>query len=353
MPRKFSQGAMVHIVLASLLAFNNAEADPISYVWSTPTSGFLFSADPVALKIITGQTPFAVGGTFIVFGSGSGTFTYDSNVPPPIQLPGPGEFLLFSGPSTAWSASLFGDAGLIGTFTGVVGVATFRNADESSGIGDVLNVQCCGNTGIGYTIGPYTATGSGVIWTGGQFLVGQTLPLTLPPPDGSNLQIAGFSFFNPNAPTIGQRNVFIGAFGLEIRKSIAIDIKPGSDPNVIEFDDDICGDDDDSRLKVAILTAGEFDAVQVDASTVQIGDPALSGTAEPIRSRVRDTDGDADLLLKFSLCDLVANDALNADTIELVLTGETFDGSQITGSDSVSVLRDDDDDDDDDDSDSE
>ena len=74
----------------------------------------------------------------------------------------------------------------------------------------------------------------------------------------------------------------------------------------------------------------------MDASTAQIGDPALSGTVEPIRSRVRDTDGDgdADLLLKFSLCDLVTSDALNADTIELALTGETFDSSQITGSDS-------------------
>ena len=129
------------------------------------------------------------------------------------------------------------------------------------------------------------------------------------------------------------------------------DIKPGSDANVIEFDHDDCDDDDDSRLKVAILTGGDFDATQVDTSTVRIGDPALSGTNAPIRSKTKDTDGDgdADLLLKFSVCDLITSDALNADTTGLVLAGRTFAGSRITGSDSVRVVRDDDDDGDDDD----
>ncbi|VUX56277.1 exported protein of unknown function [uncultured Woeseiaceae bacterium] len=331
MPRKFSQGAMVHIVLASLLAFNNAQADPIQYEWST-TSGFLFSSDSVALEIITGQTPFDVGGgTFIVFGSGSGTFTYDSNVPPPTPLPG--GLLLFSGPSTAWSASLFGDAGLIGIFTGDVGVATFRNADENSGIGDLLNVQCCGDTGSGYTIGPYTATGSSVIWTGGQFLVGQTLPLTLPPPDGSIRQIAGFSFFNPGAP-MGQRNIFIGAFGLEIGKSIAINIKPGGSPNSIN-------PRSRGKIPLVILTtntadgdSSNFDALQVDASTVRFG-PAQaeiahsSGHAEDV-----DSDGDLDLVLHFS----TQSTGITCGMTTATLIGKTFGGESIFGTDSVKTV---------------
>ena len=334
MPRKFSQGSMVHIVLASLLAFNNAEADPISYEWSTPTSGVLFSADPVALGIITGQTPFPFMGTNLVLGSGSGTFTYDSNVPPPILLPG--GLSLFSGPSTAWSASLFGDAGLIGTFTGVVGVATFRNADESSGIGDLLNVQCCGNTGSGYTIGPYTATSSAVIWTGGQFLSGQTLPLTLPPPDGSNLQIAGFSFFNPAAP-IGQQNVFIGALGLEIARStrsIAINIKPGGDRNSIN-------PGSKGKIPLAILTtniadgdSSNFDAMQVDPSTVVFGPNGAAQSHRRGHIADIDGDGDADLILHFN----TQETGIQCRDIEATLTGETFGGQLISGSDAISTV---------------
>lgn len=333
MPRKFSQGAMVHIVLASLLAFNSAEANPIQYEWSA-TSGILFSADPVALEIITGQTPIDVGGgTFIVFGSGSGTFTYDSNVPPPILLPS--GLLLFSGPSTAWTTNLFGGQGLIGTFTGVVGVATFLNADEGSGIGDLLNVQCCGNTGSGYTIGPYTATSSGVIWTGGQFLVGQTLPLTLPPPDGSIRQIAGFSFFNPSAP-MGQRNVFIGAFGLEIGKSIAINIKPGGGRNSIN-------PRSKGKIPLVILTtntadgdSSNFDALQVDASTVRFGfGPAKaeiahsSGHAEDV-----DSDGDLDLVLHFS----TQSTGITCGMTTATLIGKTFGGESISGTDSIKTV---------------
>ena len=111
-------------------------------------------------------------------------------------------------------------------------------------------------------------------------------------------------------------------------------------------DDDDC--DDDDRLRVAILTTADFDAKEVDPLTVMLGDPELGGTASPIRSRVRDVDrdGDKDLLLVFSMCDLVNNGALDADSMELVLTGQTSDGIEIVGSDSVQVEIDDDDDDD-------
>ncbi len=334
MPRKFSQGSMAYLALASLLAFNSAEADPVTYEWST-TSGVLFSADPVALEIITGQTPFHIGGgTFIVFGSGSGTFTYDSNVPAPDPLGG--GLWLFSGPSTAWSASLFGDAGLLGTFTGDVGVATFRNADESSAAGDLLNVQCCGSTGSGYSIGPYTATGSGVIWTGGQFLVGQTLPLTLPPPDGSNLQIAGFSFFNPDAP-IEQRNVFIGALGLEIARStrsIAINIKPGGDRNSIN-------PRSKGKIPLAILTtniadgdSSNFDAMQVDPSTVAFGPNGAAQSHRRGHVADIDGDGDADLILHFN----TQETGIQCGDIEATLTGETFSDQLINGSDTIDTV---------------
>ena len=123
---------------------------------------------------------------------------------------------------------------------------------------------------------------------------------------------------------------------------VQIDIKPGSFRNRIELED-AC-EDDDSRLPVAILTTPDFDALAVAPSTVELGDPGLSGTATPIRSRARDVDGDGDvdLRLVFSLCDLVTNGALATRSTELVLTGETLTGSPISGRDSVRVVQDDD-----------
>lgn len=124
-------------------------------------------------------------------------------------------------------------------------------------------------------------------------------------------------------------------------KEVIIDIKPGRFPNRIELEKNVCKDDD--NLYVAILTTPDFDAVNVDASSLTLGDPNLSGTAQSIRSRTRDVDldGDNDLALAFPLCDLVNDDALNTSTTELVLTGSTLDGISFTGRDSVKVTRDD------------
>jgi hypothetical protein len=124
---------------------------------------------------------------------------------------------------------------------------------------------------------------------------------------------------------------------------VRIDIIPGKSPNRIELETDEDGECDDSDLQVAILTTRRFNAVIVDASTVQLGDPALGGTAAPLRSRVRDVDRDRDkdLLLTFSVCDLLANSALDLNTTELVLYAATVDGIPIIGSGSVKVVVDD------------
>ena len=124
-------------------------------------------------------------------------------------------------------------------------------------------------------------------------------------------------------------------------REVTIDIKPGRSPNRIELEKKICKDDD--NLYVAILTTSNFDAQTVDVSSLKLGDPLLSGTARPVRSRIRDVnlDGTKDLALAFSLCDLVTNGALNASSSELVLTGRTLDGVNISGRDSVIVKADD------------
>ena len=125
---------------------------------------------------------------------------------------------------------------------------------------------------------------------------------------------------------------------------VNIDIKPGRRRNIIELeddddddgddddgDDDACEDDDDDRLRVAVLGTPDFDALTVDEQTVELGDPALGGTGTPIRSRIKDVnrDGRDDLLLIFTICDLVTSDALNRKSTELVLSGSSFDGIPI------------------------
>ena len=131
----------------------------------------------------------------------------------------------------------------------------------------------------------------------------------------------------------------------QLPEPVGIDVKPRRRRNIIELEDDDDDEDceDDDRLRVALLGTPDFDALTVDELTVELGDPALGGTATPIRSRTRDVnrDGFDDLLLIFTICDLVTSDALDPNSTTLVLTGATFDGTPIIGGDSVEVLVDD------------
>ena len=120
-----------------------------------------------------------------------------------------------------------------------------------------------------------------------------------------------------------------------------LDIRPGKFPNRIELEKNACKGDDDDNLPAAILTTPEFDALGlVDATSLQMGDPALGGTAAPIHSQGRDIDrdGDRDVWLLFSLCDLVTNEALGPNSTELLLSGMTLEGVPFTARDSVEII---------------
>jgi len=114
---------------------------------------------------------------------------------------------------------------------------------------------------------------------------------------------------------------------------IDIDIKPGSDKNPINLKSK-------GIIPVAILTTEEFDVSDIDIDTVLIGDRELGGVAVPVASKMEDIDGDGDIdiLLKFSIQELVAGEAINEASIELEITGATDDGILIVGSDTVTVV---------------
>ena len=126
-----------------------------------------------------------------------------------------------------------------------------------------------------------------------------------------------------------------------------IDIKPGSDPNSINLGSN-------GVLPVAILTtstaAGEiddFDATslaELDLTAIEFGDSRIGyGRVNPLRAAIEDVDGDGDLdlILHFSMRDIRDAVALDADSVDAVLTAEfggPAAGVDLSGGDSVRMV---------------
>lgn len=124
---------------------------------------------------------------------------------------------------------------------------------------------------------------------------------------------------------------------------VLVDVKPGSDANPLNLKSNGKSKGKSASaggvLPVAVLTTDEFDAALVDVGTVKLGDPLLPGTAGPIKANLEDVDddGDLDLLLHFSVLDLVEAGAVSADSVTLFLSGMTTDGLGIAGFDAVTI----------------
>lgn len=121
-----------------------------------------------------------------------------------------------------------------------------------------------------------------------------------------------------------------GPAGKTLAVSVTIDIKPGSFPNSINLGSN-------GTVPVAILSSSSFDAATLDPSTVVLAGAAvnLRGRGTPMAS-VEDIDGNGlgDLVVH------VSTEALQlAETdIDAVLTGKTFSGVPVRGTDSVRIV---------------
>ena len=108
---------------------------------------------------------------------------------------------------------------------------------------------------------------------------------------------------------------------------ILVDIKPNTLPNSIN---------PKSRgvIPVAILTTGTFDAATVDPNTVRFGVTGIE--ADPVHFALDDVDGDGDidLILHFNnqAAGIVCGDTSAS------ITGETFAGQEIHGTDSIKTV---------------
>jgi hypothetical protein len=116
---------------------------------------------------------------------------------------------------------------------------------------------------------------------------------------------------------------------LPISVTVDIDIKPGSYPNSIN-------PNAGGVIPVAILTTDTFDASTVNPETVALEGAGARGEGKSGRyGSIEDVDGDGDLDLVIQ----VVNDInWTPDATESTLTGETFDGIPIEGTDSVNIV---------------
>ena len=108
---------------------------------------------------------------------------------------------------------------------------------------------------------------------------------------------------------------------------IDIDIKPGRFPNSIN-------PRNRGVIPVAILSTPDFDATTVDPLSVEFG-PNAAVEANS-RGHIEDVDGDAllDLVVHFP----TQETGIQCGDTEALLTGQTFDGTGIQGSDSVRTV---------------
>jgi hypothetical protein len=129
--------------------------------------------------------------------------------------------------------------------------------------------------------------------------------------------------FDDNGP-IGSAFYHVRLRIVTLQTTVDIDIKPGSFPNSID-------PESSEVIPVAILTADTLDASTVDPTTVLFGPTGTE--AAPVQSALQDVDGDGDIdmVLHFKTQD---TDISCGDT-SASLTGKTFDGQAVRGSDSI------------------
>lgn len=123
---------------------------------------------------------------------------------------------------------------------------------------------------------------------------------------------------------------------IKVVKKAIIDIKPGSDPNSIN------PKKSEGVISVAILTTSkadgdpiDFDATQVDPSTVTFGPDGATEVHNQGHLEDVDSDGDTDMVLHFR----TQETGIQVGDTEASLEGKTTDGKDFKGTDSIRTVN--------------
>lgn len=156
-------------------------------------------------------------------------------------------------------------------------------------------------------------------------LLGSGLPRFFPQPDPDNLGANELVFGDSTRCQGALAGVMSYTFIQQL--PVTVDIKPGSFPNSIN-------PRSNGVIAVAILTTAIFDATTVDPMSVRFG-PNRAVEAHG-RGHIEDVDGDGDLDLVLHFITQEAGIACGATSASL--TGNTFSGRAITGTDSINTV---------------
>src|SRR5262249_42234017 len=134
----------------------------------------------------------------------------------------------------------------------------------------------------------------------------------------------------------GNMEAWLARLARPTQLTVPMDIKPGAFPNSINLKAN-------GVLAVAVLTTPGFDARTVataDLSTIRFGDVGVAARVSPLRAALEDVDGDgdADLVLHFSVPEIKDAGALVAGSTAAELTGLTTAGQPVRGVDSVRIV---------------
>ena len=199
--------------------------------------------------------------------------------------------------------------------------------------GSTVNIYGC-DVGLGLTVLKPTAQEPGpdpeVTVYGPRFQIGTGEPFAPPAdiPISNTLNVLSesdevlFSLW-----IMSDINIHLRAPGI----TVEIDIKPGSDLNPIN-------PGSNGLIPVAILTTDDFNAADVNSATVTLAGAkvAVRGKAEKLMARLEDVDGDGDLDLLVQV--ETQSDGALWESGTVTLTGKTYDGQDIKGTDEVIIV---------------
>jgi hypothetical protein len=236
----------------------------------------------------------------------------------------------------------------VGGFLNAYGIANLdTGAYAAYGIyayaGSTLNIRG-GTIGAGYSVGVFSGGPAASVTVYGTDFADSSGPISTTQwtPDGG-LDTLTVTYTNENGDPIGDPvnllfysfiaiNLVNTAGGPEPELiTVQIDIKPGSDDNTINLGSN-------GVIPVAILSDSDFDATTVDPVSVSLAgsDVAMRGKGK-LLAHEEDVNGDGlpDLVVQ------VETENLDPGTFQdgaAILTGQTTDGTEFTGSDSITIV---------------